>query len=234
MKTIGIVAAMPSEVADIRKELGEAKIEKCGKIELHVWEKDGVRIVNVLSGIAKVNAAVATSMLISRYEPDFVINCGVAGGMNAEIKVLDIVISNKVMPHDLDLHFLNDYPPYHSEFESDGKLVNKVESICGELGIKTFIGPIVSGEVFLEDPVLKAEIVKRFSPYAVDMETAAVGHCCYLYDVPFVSVRCISDNADDDAGMSFDEFVPKAAKRVADVVLRLALTTHPFTTTKTA
>ncbi|MDR0984118.1 MAG: 5'-methylthioadenosine/adenosylhomocysteine nucleosidase [Ruminococcus sp.] len=222
MKTIGIVAAMPSEVADIRKELGEAKVEKQGKIEFYVWEKDGVKIVNVLSGIAKVNAAVATAMLISRYEPDFVVNCGVAGGMNSEIKVLDIVISNTVMPHDLDLHFLKDYPPYCCEFKSDGELIEKVDSICKEMGINTFIGPIVSGEVFLEDPVRKAEITEKFSPYAVDMETAAVGHCCYLYGVPFVSVRCISDNADDEAGMSFDEFVPKAAKRVADVVLTLA------------
>jgi adenosylhomocysteine nucleosidase len=82
----------------------------------------------------------------------------------------------------------------------------------------------VSGEVFLEDPVLKAAIVEKFSPYAVDMETAAIGHCCYLHAVPFVSVRCISDNADDSAGMSFDEFVPKAAKRVADVVLEMVRT----------
>ena len=53
------------------------------------------------------------------------------------------------------------------------------------------------------------------------MESAAVGHCAYLNEVPFVSVRCISDNADDEGAMSFDEFEKIAAKRVADVVLEM-------------
>ena len=54
------------------------------------------------------------------------------------------------------------------------------------------------------------------------METSAIGHCCYLNNVPFVSVRCISDNADDDGAMSFDEFEKISAKRVAEIVLRVA------------
>ena len=54
------------------------------------------------------------------------------------------------------------------------------------------------------------------------MESSVVGHCCYLNELPFVSVRCISDNADDEGAMSFDEFEKIAAKRVAEIVLRMA------------
>ncbi|HOC35385.1 MAG TPA: 5'-methylthioadenosine/adenosylhomocysteine nucleosidase, partial [Ruminococcus flavefaciens] len=46
-------------------------------------------------------------------------------------------------------------------------------------------------------------------------------HCCYLNKMPFVSVRCISDNADDEGAMSFDEFEKIAALRVAEIVLKM-------------
>ena len=71
------------------------------------------------------------------------------------------------------------------------------------------------------NPTVKAEIQQRLTPYAIDMESAAVGQCAYRNSVPFVSVRCISDNADDEGAMSFDQFEKIAAKRVADIVLRM-------------
>ena len=68
---------------------------------------------------------------------------------------------------------------------------------------------------------MKNDIINRLNPYAVDMESSAIGHCCYLNEVPFVSVRCISDNADDDGAMSFDEFEKIAADRVAKIVVKM-------------
>ena len=92
---------------------------------------------------------------------------------------------------------------------------------CTEFSVKSFVGRIVSGEAFVTDSAVKAEIQQRLEPYAVDMESAAVGQCAYRNQVPFVSVRCISDNADDEGAMSFDQFEKIAAKRVADIVLRM-------------
>ena len=83
------------------------------------------------------------------------------------------------------------------------------------------MGRIVSGEAFISDNNVKSEICSKFSPLAVDMESSAVGHCAFLNAVPFVSIRCISDNADDEGEMSFDEFEKIAAKRVADIVLEM-------------
>ena len=74
----------------------------------------------------------------------------------------------------------------------------------------------------ISDNTVKQEIQERLHPMAVDMESAAVGHCCYLNEMPFVSIRCISDNADDEGAMSFDQFEKIAAKRVADLVLAIA------------
>ena len=222
MKIIGIIGAMPSELADIRKTLGDAEIIKKSGFEFYVNTINEKKIINVCCGIAKVNAALCTQVLIDNFEPDFIINTGIAGGMNNDVKVCDIVISTEVLAHDLDLHFLNDYPPYCGIFKADENLIETTEKICKASGINSFRGRIVSGEAFISSNEVKKSIQERFNPYAVDMETSAIGHCCYLNDMPFVSVRCISDNADDEGTMSFDEFEKIAAKRVAEIVLKVS------------
>ncbi|WP_044974548.1 5'-methylthioadenosine/adenosylhomocysteine nucleosidase [Ruminococcus sp. HUN007] len=221
MNTIGIIGAMPSELADIRNTLKDAEIKRISGFDFYINEVSGKKVINACCGIAKVNAALCAQVLIDNFRPDAVINAGIAGGMDSSIKVCDIVVSNEVLPHDLDLHFLKDYPPYCGIFKADEKLIQTAVNTCTKQGVKSFVGRIVSGEAFITDTAVKNGIKEKFDPFAVDMESAAVGHCAYLNEVPFVSVRCISDNADDEGAMSFDEFEKIAAKRVADVVLEM-------------
>lgn len=221
MKTIGIIAAMPSEVKDIRETLGEPEIRKIAGYDFNINKRGDVTVVNVCCGIGKVNSAVCAQVLIDSFKPDYLINCGIAGGMSADVKVCDIVISKDLMHHDLLPRFLAEYPPYHNTFEADEYLIKTAETVCAELGYKSHIGRIVSGEQFISDSAVKAQIVSEFSPLAVDMESSAVAHCAYRNSQPFVTIRCISDNADDEGEMTFDEFEKVAAKRVADVVLKI-------------
>ncbi len=221
MNTIGIIGAMPSELADIRNMLDKAEVKRISGFDFYINEYKGKKVINACCGIAKVNAALCTQVLIDNFAPDAIINTGIAGGMNSDVKVCDVVISTEVLAHDLDLHFLNDYPPYCGIFKADDTLIEAAEKICGDFGINSFRGRIVSGEAFISSNEVKAEIQQRLDPYAVDMESAAVGHCCYLNEKPYVSVRCISDNADDEGAMSFDEFEKIAAKRVAEIVLEM-------------
>lgn len=221
MNTIAIIGAMPSELVDIRKMLGDAEIKNISGFDFHISQYGGKTIINACCGIAKVNAAVCTQVMIDNFHPDCIINAGIAGGMDTKIKVCDIVVSDEVLPHDLDLHFLKDYPPYCGVFKADGKLMDTAEKVCEKNGVKSFRGRIVSGDAFITNTEVKNAIKKNFDPYAVDMESAAVGQCCFLNKMPFVSVRCISDNADDDGAMSFDEFEKIAAKRVAEIVIEM-------------
>ena len=221
MNTIGIIGAMPSELADIRNTLKDAEVKHISGFDFYINEVAGKKVINACCGIAKVNAALCAQVLIDNFKPDAVINAGIAGGMDSSIKVCDIVVSNEVLPHDLDLHFLKDYPPYCGIFKADKNLIDTAVNICTKQGVKSFVGRIVSGEAFITDTAVKNGIKEKFDPFAVDMESAAVGHCAYLNEVPFVSVRCISDNADDEGAMSFDEFEKIAARRVADVVLEM-------------
>ena len=203
MKKIAVIGAMPSELADIRLMLGEAEIKRISGFDFYINEYKGNKIINACCGIAKVNAALCTQVMIDNFSPDYVINAGVAGGMNTAVKVCDIVISTEVLPHDLDPHFLADYPPYCAVFKADDKIMDTAEKVCGEFSVNSFRGRIVSGEQFISDSAVKAAIQEKFAPYAVDMESAAVGHCCFLNEMPFASIRCISDNADDEGAFSF-------------------------------
>ncbi|MBE6864635.1 MAG: 5'-methylthioadenosine/adenosylhomocysteine nucleosidase [Ruminococcus sp.] len=221
MNKIFIIGAMPSELADIRTILGKNEVRSISGFDFYINEYKGKTLISACCGIALVNAALCTQVAIDNFSPDCIINTGIAGGMNNDIKVCDIVVASEVLAHDLDQHFLVDYPPYCGIFKADERLMDIAEKVCAEEGIKTFRGRIVSGQSFVTSSELKAKIVEAFSPYAVDMESAAIGHCCYLNKMPFVNVRCISDNADDEGAMSFDEFEKIAAKRVAEVVLRM-------------
>lgn len=221
MKVIGIIGAMPSELADIRKTLAGAAVVRRSGFDFYINTFDGKLIVNACCGIAKVNASLCTQVMIDNFKVDAVINTGVAGGMNTAVKVCDIVVSNEVLPHDLELRFLDNYPPYNSIFKADQKLIDTVCEVCDGFGYAKHIGRIVSGEAFISSSEVKNEICGKFSPLAVDMESSAIGHCAFMNDVPFVSVRCISDNADDEGEMSFDEFEKIAAKRVAEIVLEV-------------
>ncbi len=221
MNVIGIIGAMPSELVDIRNTFKGQEIKNISGFDYYIDTVKGKTIINVCSGIAKVNAAICAQVLIDNFKCDAIINAGIAGGMNNDIKVCDIVVSDEVLPHDLDQHFLVDYPPYNGIFKADKKLIDTAVSICEKQGVKSFIGRVVSGDAFITDTEIKKCIVEKFKPYAVDMESAAIGQCAFLNKVPFVSVRCISDNADDEGAMSFDEFEKIAARRVADVVLEM-------------
>ena len=221
MKIIGIIGAMPSELKDIQNIQENPVITKLAGYEFHESMHGANKIVTVCCGIGKVNAAVCTQILIDVFKADQIINTGIAGGMKAGIKVLEIVISTSVLPHDLDAHFLADYPPYHAEFEADEELQKLAKSVCDEMQIVSHAGKIVSGDAFITDSEIKKNLIEKYNPYAVDMETASVGQTAWRNQIPFVSVRCISDLADDDGAMSFDEFEVLAAKRVAEIVMAM-------------
>ena len=221
MKIIGIIGAMPSELKDIQNVQENPVITKIAGYEFHESIHGTNKIITVCCGIGKVNAAICTQILIDVFKVEQIINTGIAGGLKSGIKVLEIVISTSVLPHDLDSHFLADYPPYHAEFEADEALQNLACIVCDTMKIVHHQGRIVSGDAFITDSEVKANLIQKFNPYAVDMETAAVGQTAWRNQIPFVSVRCISDLADDDGAMSFDEFEVLAAKRVAEIVMKM-------------
>ncbi len=220
MRKIAIIGALPSELEGIQTAQCSPEIIKLARYTFYKSKLNDREIITACCGIGKVNAALCTQILIDHFGVECIINTGIAGGMYEGIHVCDIVISEEVLAHDLDPHFLDDYPPYKASYPSDKALQFAVSAICEERNIPHYQGVIISGDAFISDEVTKQSLKEKYNPYAVDMETAAIGFTAWRNSIPFVSVRCISDLADDHGEESYESFEQRAANRVAEIVMK--------------
>lgn len=220
MKRIGIIGAMGSEI-ELLKSFILIKEEKliAGRT-FYEGNVENTEVILVCSGIGKVNSAMSAQILIDKFNVDAVINTGIAGGAGG-VKVRDVVVSTEVFYHDMDKRILALSYPNLESFKADEKLVNLVNDVCKDENINCISGIIATGDQFIDNKDLKDDIVKRINPNAIEMEGGAVAHVCVSNKLPFVVIRCISDNADDSAQMDYDTFEKLAADDAAKIVLKL-------------
>ena len=217
MKTIGIIGAMDEEIALMREASEVVAAKNILGMDFYISKYSGKNIVIVKSGIGKVNAAVCAQVLIDHFAVDCIINVGVAGAVNKNLKIGDIVISTDTVEHDMDASELGDpvgtIPRMDkSFFEADKELIEIAKRAAKNLdGCNVYTGRIASGDQFISNSQQKQRLNDLFGAYCAEMEGAAIGHTCYLNKLPFLIIRSISDNADGEAGVSFTEFAKTAA-----------------------
>ena len=216
-KTVGIIAAMEGEMELLRNSLEEAEeisfaSGTCykGKIGKHT-------VAAILCGIGKVSAALTVQEMIDRIRPDCVINTGCAGGIAEGLKIGDIVVSDKVSEWDLDITALGIRRGYISALDTadiaaDSRLSERIASAVPEsMTVRT--GRIVSGDQFISRQEQRDVILGAFpDTLCAEMEGAAVGHVCAQNRVPFCIIRCMSDTADHESEVNFNEFANKAGR----------------------
>ena len=144
----------------------------------------------------------------------------------AGLKVGDIVVSDEARYHDADVtafgYEYGQLPGCPAGFKADDKLIAAAETCIAELNLNAVRGLIVSGDAFINGSVGLAKIRHNFpQAVAVEMEATAIAHVCHNFSVPFVVVRAISDVADQQSHISFDEFLTVAAKQSTVMVERL-------------
>lgn len=213
MRCIGIIGAMDEEVAGLKKYMKDPEITRKASMDFYSGTLEGKRAVVVRSGIGKVNAAVCTQILVDDFDAEVVINTGIAGSLNNEINIGDIVVSTDLIHHDMNAVAFG-YPkgqiPQMEEFSfaSDEFLRKLAVRACREVNpdIQVFEGRIASGDQFVADQEVKDFIVREFGAYAVEMEGAAIAQAAVLNHVPFLVIRAISDKADGSAHVDYPAF----------------------------
>lgn len=189
-------------------------------------------MIMVKSGIGKVNAARCTQILIDNFHPDYIINSGIAGGIDASLSVGDIIIGEEFVQHDFDVTAFGHAKGYLCTgerddvpivFRSDKKLVYLLESSAKEAGGsgKVRTGRIASGDIFVADRTRKESISHEFKAVAAEMEGAAIAQTSAYADIPFVVLRVISDQADGEAAESFETFEKQTAELSSAVIQNL-------------
>lgn len=215
---IAIIGAMQEEVTLLRNQIINCQVIEQAGCKIYTGTLHGSEIALLQSGIGKVAAAIGTTLLLDNIKPDCVINTGSAGGLATSLNVGDIVVSQEVCYHDADVtafgYQYGQLPNCPARFVADEKLIHLAEDCIKQLNVNAVRGLVCTGDAFINGAQPLATIRHNFPDVvAVEMEAAAIAHTCKNFDIPFVVVRAISDVADKQSHISFDEFLPVAAKQ---------------------
>ncbi len=192
---IGVLTAMVVEYNQVASMMSDSREEKQGPQSYLIGTIGKNMVILQQCGIGKVNAATGVTNLILNYHPDCIISTGAAGGIDASLQVMDVVVSQYTCYHDvwcgenLDPGQVQGLP---NRFEGDRMLLDKALSVSGEVHVVA--GVICTGDQFITNRD-QLDVIKKNFPdgVAVDMESAAIAQVAYLYNVPFLSFRIVSD-----------------------------------------
>lgn len=224
---IAVIGAMEQEVELLRNEIGNAETKIIANSEFTIGTYKNHEVILLKSGIGKVNAAMTTTILLNEFKPDYVINTGSAGGYDPALEVGAIVISDEVRHHDVDVtafgYEIGQVPQLPAAFKSNERLMKLAEEAVMEIGEhQAATGLIATGDIFMHNPEKVEEVRNNFPQMkACEMEAAAVAQVCHQFEVPFVVIRALSDIAGKESSISFDEFLPVAAKHSTEIVLHV-------------
>lgn len=242
-RNIGILGAMAQEIDEVKALLTDKTIVTIANREFVVGKINGIGCVVAFSKWGKVAATITATLLVQEFGVTDLFFIGTAGALADGLKVGDIVVSKRLVQHDLDAR------PMLSRFElpllnriyvnSDwqltevaGKAVSNllergVEHMVGEEAVREFnlnpslyFGDIASGDQFINSVEKRNEILGLLPEVlCVEMEGAAVAQVCLEFGVPFTIIRTISDTADHNARVDFGKFIVEVANAYSRAIV---------------
>ncbi|MBE6153258.1 MAG: 5'-methylthioadenosine/adenosylhomocysteine nucleosidase [Firmicutes bacterium] len=225
MNKIGIIFAMQEELVELLKYLEIKNEYNIFDLKFYEGIINNNYCILVESGVGKVNSARCTQILIDNMKVDYIFNVGVAGGLDNDLNVCDIVIGEKLVQHDFDITAFNHDKGYIPNVgiytKSDEYLVKLASSCNDDLKFNLRIGTIASGDIFCTEKWMSEKIKNKFNALCVEMEGASIAQVCYLSHIPFIIIRSISDVPNNDNVITYEEFLKLSSKNVADFVNRI-------------
>ncbi|MEA2056852.1 MAG: 5'-methylthioadenosine/adenosylhomocysteine nucleosidase [Patescibacteria group bacterium] len=196
------------------------------RLNIKIWQGSlgGKEVIFVLTGIGKVNAALAIQNLFNLYPIDHVFNVGVAGGIADKVTLGDVCFANQVIQSDFDVTCLG-YEKGHiprmptSVFEAVAKQ-KILEEMKEKIKYNLHLGRIISADQFVTDRAVVLKLGQEFNAIAKDMESAAIGHACYLNNTPFTIIRGISDSSGKDAEQEYENNLALAVNNSIDAFIK--------------
>lgn len=221
---IGLIGAMSVEVEALMEKLEDRQERRIGMDVFVSGKLYGHEAVLAVCGPGKINAALCAQSMILHYQPEWVLNLGVAGAGASGVSIGDMVIATAAVQHDVDTSPIGDPVGMVSkinliEIPCDEALRGRLAAAAASVdGVKVHEGIIATGDQFIHDGDVRARIHQLFNAKAVEMEGGAVAQACYMHGVPCGVLRSISDQADGHSDMDYPTFTQLAAAHSQQVV----------------
>lgn len=222
----GIIAALDEEMAPLLANMQVAEKKEVYGTTIYKGVIGRHEAVLCKCGIATINAALCTSVVIREFGADAIINTGIAGALGQGVNVLDVVISASAAYHDRHDEILAKYYPFATCFKADAALIEAAQKAAAQVSLEdkpltVHTGLVVSGDWFVTSSEVKHDIVKKYNPLCVEMEGAAIANAAFINSCPFVVIRTMSDSADEGASISYDALIGRASVISAAIVLKM-------------
>lgn len=218
---IGIIGAMDSEVALIID-----KFDECEKIIIgnYIFYKATVNNNTCIlskGGVGKTNIAICTTLLINNFNPELIINTGIAGGI-LPLKQYDLVLASRLLYHDVDVSALGyekgQIPGSSKYFMADESSLMQVKEILQSFNIDYKEGIVLTGDTFVTSTNQVESFLKDEEIVVCEMEGASVAHVCHQFGVAFVSIRYISDVVNSTEQVNdYQTFELQTAKKSSEI-----------------
>ncbi len=224
---IGIIGAIDKELLLYFHEMTIEKTEIHGDKTFYIGKLKNHDVVVAKSGIGKVNAAITATTMILKYNVRMLINTGVAGGL-APVKTGDIILAEGIAYFDVSLTEIDDVP--YGQMGEDPLLVKMDESLLAKskktlekLGYECLSGNLVSGDKFVTKMKDLRKILRNVDNIlGVEMEGMSIALTAHKFNVPFISIRGISDILEQpDQGNVYRNIVQEVAEKTTHFVFKL-------------
>jgi len=217
MSTLGIIGVKEIEIRYIKESMKIVEEVAYSGFLFYIGNYNTLNIVLCCTGMGKVNSAECTQILITKFNVKRIISTGIAGSLNPEVKICDIVISNKVTYYDISKSQMKTLFPNEYLKRLAIKAYNRIElKECGY-----HIGRITTGETFVADDKTRADLRTQYHAECIEMEGGAIAHICHTNKIPFILIRGICDNADKYATILYRQLDMIAAYGSAKFVIKL-------------
>lgn len=218
---IGIIGATIEEITEINKNIIGLEKVSIYNIDFFKGKFNDKEVVSVRSGIGMVNASIITTLLIEKFNVKKIYFSGVAGSLNKNLKIGDVIIATDLISYLFDateFGYKKGQIPAMNEYIFKSNLKEVFLKLKDE---NIFYGRIISGDKFVSEKKEKENIGIEFEALAVDMESSSVAQTCYQLGIDFVIIRSISDSLSDNSTLEYDKFVKMAAENSVKILNKL-------------
>lgn len=192
---IAIVSALKGEISPLFNHYPVTRKLQMGKGTL--YETSAFHLVRL--GMGPENSKDTLKIYLAENKPDLILNIGMAGRLNPAIMIGSI-------------HFIN-------------RIYCSKESKSISLTVPSIINPQSSVSLLtvdqpLTDPLIRDNFFKKFQAGLVDMEAYGLAQTAAIVDIPFYSIKIVSDSADENTKNDFIKDYEKLSEKLGEYVIK--------------